>query len=60
MGYPGGLAPSISQLEALSRVLSTQRTLLVLDNCEHLLHACASLADRLAVRLFPGARPCTR
>lgn len=31
----------------LADALKTRRTLLVLDNCEHLLHACARLAEML-------------
>ncbi|GII49326.1 LuxR family transcriptional regulator [Planotetraspora silvatica] len=34
-------------LDRLSLLLSSQRTLLVLDNCEHLSDACAGLADCL-------------
>lgn len=44
-----------SPLKALERVLSSQRTLLVLDNCEHLRDACAVLADRL-LRTAPELR----
>ncbi|MBX6384676.1 MAG: AAA family ATPase, partial [Microbispora sp.] len=44
-----------SPLDALERVLSSQRTLLVLDNCEHLRDACAVLADRL-LRAAPELR----
>src|SRR5688500_16167234 len=32
-------------LATLSRALRTRRVLLVLDNCEHLVHACASLVE---------------
>jgi predicted ATPase/class 3 adenylate cyclase len=39
-------------LEALLRFLSTRRLLLVLDNCEHLLQACAELA-RQALQAAP-------
>ncbi|GIH63214.1 ATP-binding protein [Microbispora siamensis] len=42
-------------VDALEQVLSTQRTLLVLDNCEHLRDACAVLADRL-LRAAPELR----
>ncbi|MEN3536983.1 LuxR C-terminal-related transcriptional regulator [Microbispora sp. ZYX-F-249] len=42
-------------LDALERVLASQRTLLVLDNCEHLRDACAVLADRL-LRAAPELR----
>ncbi|MFG1864455.1 ATP-binding protein [Microbispora bryophytorum] len=42
-------------MDALEQVLSSQRTLLVLDNCEHLRDACAVLADRL-LRAAPELR----
>ncbi|GIH49096.1 LuxR family transcriptional regulator [Microbispora rosea subsp. rosea] len=42
-------------VDALEQVLSSQRTLLVLDNCEHLRDACAVLADRL-LRAAPELR----
>ncbi|MGW8816232.1 LuxR C-terminal-related transcriptional regulator [Gordonia terrae] len=44
-----GVSPHPSQgLEAqLSNYLSTRRLLLVIDNCEHILGACARLASRL-------------
>ncbi|MCT9932326.1 LuxR C-terminal-related transcriptional regulator [Planotetraspora sp. A-T 1434] len=42
-------------VEALSEFLSTRRTLLVLDNCEHLLDVCAALASRL-LRAAPELR----
>lgn len=38
---------------ALARLLAAERALLVLDNCEHLVDACAELADRL-LRECPG------
>ncbi|MFI6598626.1 BTAD domain-containing putative transcriptional regulator [Nonomuraea sp. NPDC050536] len=47
--------PSSAPLDALSKVLASQRTLLLLDNCEHLLQACASLADQL-LRAAPELR----
>jgi len=40
-------APGASFTAALSNALQTQRLLLVLDNCEHLVAACASLVTRL-------------
>jgi predicted ATPase/class 3 adenylate cyclase len=40
-------APGRSLLEALIDYLRFKSLLLVLDNCEHLLEACARLADRL-------------
>ncbi|MGA4987446.1 ATP-binding protein [Nonomuraea bangladeshensis] len=42
-------------IEVLAAQLRDRRTLVVLDNCEHLLDACAALADRL-VRAAPGLR----
>jgi predicted ATPase/DNA-binding CsgD family transcriptional regulator len=39
--------PGRTPLEALRLALESQYTLLVLDNCEHLLAACAELADVL-------------
>ncbi|GAA0366047.1 LuxR family transcriptional regulator [Microbispora corallina] len=44
-----------SPADALIRVLAGQRTLLVLDNCEHLRDACASFANRL-LRAVPDLR----
>ncbi|GII30824.1 ATP-binding protein [Planotetraspora mira] len=44
-----------STVRALSEFLSTRRTLLVLDNCEHLLDAVATLADTL-LRGIPELR----
>lgn len=41
--------------ETLNRHLADQRSLLVLDNCEHLLGACAALAERLLMAA-PGLR----
>jgi predicted ATPase/class 3 adenylate cyclase len=40
-------APGRPLVETLSAVLKSRQLLLVLDNCEHLLAACAGLADRL-------------
>ena len=42
-------------LDTLARALAERRLLLVLDNCEHLLDACAGLADAL-LRACPGVR----
>jgi predicted ATPase/DNA-binding SARP family transcriptional activator len=42
-------------VEGLARQIGEQRLLLVLDNCEHLIDACARLADRL-LRECPGLR----
>ncbi|MEU6410144.1 LuxR C-terminal-related transcriptional regulator [Microbispora sp. NPDC046933] len=47
--------PATCPVDALEQVLSSQRTLLVLDNCEHLRDACAVLADRL-LRAAPELR----
>jgi non-specific serine/threonine protein kinase len=41
--------------ERLADYLRSRSTLLVLDNCEHLLHACAELADR-ALRSSEGVK----
>jgi non-specific serine/threonine protein kinase len=41
--------------EALAEVLAPRSPLLVLDNCEHLVEACAALAERL-LRASPGLR----
>ncbi|MBP2707125.1 AAA family ATPase [Microbispora sp. RL4-1S] len=46
---------STRPLDALSHFLAAQRTLLVLDNCEHLRDACARLADHL-LRIAPELR----
>jgi predicted ATPase len=48
-------APGRSPLDTLTDHLRSRRTLLVLDNCEHLLDACARLADAL-LRGCPGLR----
>src|SRR5215208_7555054 len=42
-------APELSPTEALVDNLKARRALLVLDNCEHLVEACADLADVLLV-----------
>lgn len=39
--------PSLSMVEVLQETLATQQLLLVLDNCEHLLAACADLVQAL-------------
>lgn len=44
------LAPNASPLDALAGRLESSRTLLVLDNCEHLLDGCARLATELLDR----------
>ena len=43
----GHESPRKTQLESLLRRLRGRRLLLVLDNCEHLVDACAELVDRL-------------
>jgi predicted ATPase/DNA-binding SARP family transcriptional activator len=48
-------APDLSAIEALVELLKTRQTLLVLDNCEHLVEGCADLADTL-LRGCPGLR----
>jgi predicted ATPase/DNA-binding SARP family transcriptional activator len=52
-----GVSPTagLSTEEGLIEALSVRSLLLVLDNCEHLLDACASLADRL-LSACPGLR----
>jgi predicted ATPase/two-component SAPR family response regulator len=40
-------APNFSVLEALEKRLEVDETLLLMDNCEHLVEACAGLADAL-------------
>lgn len=44
---------SASVLETLQDALANRRLLLLLDNCEHVVDACAKLADRL-LRSCPG------
>jgi predicted ATPase len=53
LGLPEG--PAESALEALISHLATRRVLVVLDNCEHLVAASASLASAL-LRACPGVR----
>lgn len=52
-----GLRPDADSTltQRLTHYLSARSTLIVLDNCEHLLGACADLADAL-VRFCPGVR----
>jgi len=45
--------PNRPLLASLAELLRPRRTLLVLDNCEHLLQACAAFADGL-LRTCPG------
>ncbi|HUG21539.1 ATP-binding protein, partial [Piscinibacter sp.] len=46
-GAIGDADPLVAPMKALSQRLSGRRSLLVLDNCEHLVEACADLAARL-------------
>ena len=48
-------APDLSPAEALVEHLRGWKTLLVLDNCEHVIEECADLADTL-LRACPGLR----
>jgi predicted ATPase/DNA-binding CsgD family transcriptional regulator len=50
--------PGSSLTEALSDYLRTRNLLLILDNCEHLIEACAELAEAL-LRSCPGLRVLT-
>jgi class 3 adenylate cyclase len=55
--------PGMTATDALAACLGDKRTLLILDNCEHVLAAAASLADRLVSSLSPcesAIWPCTR
>ncbi len=40
-------SPNLSVLEALEKRLEVDETLLLVDNCEHLVEGCAGLADAL-------------
>ena len=53
VGVP--IPASRSALEALVAHLATREALLVLDNCEHLIDACARLAEEI-LRAGPGVR----
>ena len=53
VGVP--IPASRSALEALVAHLATRETLIVLDNCEHLIDACAQLAEEV-LRAGPGVR----
>ncbi|HTJ75476.1 MAG TPA: tetratricopeptide repeat protein [Acidimicrobiales bacterium] len=53
LGLPEAARPSAG--EALARHLADRAVLLVLDNCEHLVAACATFAD-LVLRRAPGVR----
>jgi predicted ATPase/class 3 adenylate cyclase len=53
--------PNHSLLESLARYLENRQTLLILDNCEHLVGACAKLVDHLlrnapSVKIFASSR----
>ncbi|MET7687251.1 BTAD domain-containing putative transcriptional regulator [Streptomyces sp. NPDC005483] len=52
---PGTGAPSPSPAHRLAAVLRDRRTLLVLDNCEHVVDAAAELTE-LLLRTAPGLR----
>ncbi|MFC5182963.1 BTAD domain-containing putative transcriptional regulator [Actinomadura harenae] len=52
LGVPDGLRPAEGRtaprpLDRLADLLATRRTLIVLDNCEHVLDAVAAVADRV-------------
>ncbi|MCT9079407.1 BTAD domain-containing putative transcriptional regulator [Streptomyces fulvoviolaceus] len=49
--YEGGGAQQASPVERMAGLLGSGDTLLMLDNCEHLVEAVAELADQLLVRL---------
>lgn len=51
-------APGVGPLDVLVAFLGTRETLVVLDNCEHVLDACAALADEI-VRRTPRSRMLT-
>lgn len=50
--------PGVGTLETLLQALADRELLLVLDNCEHLVHACAALAEAI-VRSCPQVRVLT-
>jgi predicted ATPase/DNA-binding SARP family transcriptional activator len=54
-GAAGGRGTEADALERLVAALATRRALLVLDNCEHLVGAAATLADRV-LAACPGIR----
>lgn len=47
--------PSMASLDAIARALRTDRTLLVLDNCEHLVDAAAAFVHDLSRRVEKAA-----
>jgi predicted ATPase/DNA-binding XRE family transcriptional regulator len=47
--------PGRALIDALSAALQSCRTLLILDNCEHVVDTCAQVVDRL-IRTCPGVR----
>lgn len=49
--YEGGGAQQASAVERTAELLGSGDTLLLIDNCEHLVEAVAELADQLLVRL---------
>src|SRR5919204_557943 len=55
------LAPGAEPVSALVNYFRPRQTLLILDNCEHLLASCATLADALlghCAHLQPRAAGC--
>jgi len=53
-GPPGsGLRPALAALAQLLEALAFQNVLIILDNCEHLIDACAKTADAI-LRRCPG------
>ena len=57
LGPRAGAAPGRDPVDVLVTQLSERHVLLLLDNCEHLVDACASLADAV-VRAAPRYGPC--
>jgi predicted ATPase/DNA-binding SARP family transcriptional activator len=55
IGGAGGRGTEADSLERLVAALATRQALLVLDNCEHLVEAAATLADRVLAEC-PGMR----
>ncbi len=51
----GTAPPAVDPVERLVAALARERLLIVLDNCEHLIDACAALADRVLADC-PGVR----
>src|SRR5690349_2653038 len=55
LGLPEGQAGGAAHLDRLVTLLRDRQVLLILDNCEHLIPACAAVADAL-LRGCPGLR----